>query len=1155
MKYHINRKGLLYILFIHLFINIYSQNNALYELSKIQLPSTSTQNFMRYGEIPVDYSTGVPKIDIPIYTIAGKNINLPISLSYHASGIKVSDIPSEVGLGWVLNAGGVVSRAIFDTADENGYTKSYTNASQFLSAVPNIIYNSSSSSLAGLDNLETYLNTNHANEDLMSDRFFYQLPNGTSGVFRYKFPLQDSLIMMPYRPYKIEKVLGTSSFGSIITDINITDDNGLIYKFKKGNDTRNITEWYINEIQSTSSNEVIKFNYITQTQHSYPIYGNSYYSKKIFTSTNCDPSQSESLPTVESTMKPQISSDLLLSSIESDEVIVNFNYTDREDFNPLKKLSEIIVREKKDLTKNKIKYTLNHSYFGTLNSGYSDYDMRLKLNNVQYYAQDNLVPQTYFFSYNSLILPPYTSKSIDFWGYYNGATNSSLVPWQYLPPNYQNPNSYYGGNRKGDDYYVKACMLTDIKYPSGGKSKFEYERAFSDGYLLDIPLTVDKTGYVGGLRIAKIVNYTDDNAISGTKSYIYSYPIYKALHIDYFVNRHDYVDYYIDPSTTGSWGLGAGCTVGYYRDFVNSDPFIPFSLTSGLAVVYPNVKEYNGTLTNNTGYTEYTYSTPTDLFPSPENLNNIHPYQEDTGNYIPILLSKSVYNNSGEKKTEELFQYSDLHNKVFNTGINITRNMSLLFMQGPYYTQAWNYTQIGTNFATEYIQSLKAYDTKAYQYSNLLDKKTIRIYGQNQSNFLENKFEYTYNNNSLMAKQEKNTDEQGDIVIKNFKYPNDFSVEPYLTLINKNILTPVIEQQVINNNKQIQKVRTDYKNWGNNIIAPELIKAQGDALNPLENRLRYLSYDTKGNPISIKKEDGSPVTYLYGYNKTLPIALVENSNYVEQSYIDSQNHGMFFFTQPMYNGQDYTIGTFTLTQAKTVSLEREYIKGNDHEGNFFINIYSSTFVAPYLFDLVPKSSTDKNFTSEVLLPAGTYTIKMNVGYGYGEGSQYQHDIYFNVNSNTNINKTIPFHTSFEDDTAEVSTSEFKTGKKSHIGSYKVFLPSSSLGYDKVRISYWAKSSASSPWQYFENIVDTGNGVQYEVGTSMAFVDEVRVYPVDAMMTTYTYDSFYKGQTSVMKQNNQTEYYDYDAFGRLKEVYILEGGVKKTVKTFDHHYKQ
>ena len=55
----------------------------------------------RYGDIPVDYSTGVPDISIPLMSISDKDITVNLSLSYHATGIKVDQEANWVGLGWV----------------------------------------------------------------------------------------------------------------------------------------------------------------------------------------------------------------------------------------------------------------------------------------------------------------------------------------------------------------------------------------------------------------------------------------------------------------------------------------------------------------------------------------------------------------------------------------------------------------------------------------------------------------------------------------------------------------------------------------------------------------------------------------------------------------------------------------------------------------------------------------------------------------------------------------------------------------------------------------------------------------------------------------------------------------------------------------------
>ena len=80
-------------------------------------PTPQAAALARYGEHPVDLSTGLVDISVPVYTIRLGDFELPVTLSYHASGIKVTDMSTSVGLGWVLNAGGAISRSICGAPD------------------------------------------------------------------------------------------------------------------------------------------------------------------------------------------------------------------------------------------------------------------------------------------------------------------------------------------------------------------------------------------------------------------------------------------------------------------------------------------------------------------------------------------------------------------------------------------------------------------------------------------------------------------------------------------------------------------------------------------------------------------------------------------------------------------------------------------------------------------------------------------------------------------------------------------------------------------------------------------------------------------------------------------------------------------------------
>lgn len=84
-------------------------------------------------DCPVSYYTGTPEINIPLYTIPLRGLELPINLSYHASGIKVAQEASWVGLGWNLNCAGMITRTVkcgddfyeYGAGHDNGIEEGY----------------------------------------------------------------------------------------------------------------------------------------------------------------------------------------------------------------------------------------------------------------------------------------------------------------------------------------------------------------------------------------------------------------------------------------------------------------------------------------------------------------------------------------------------------------------------------------------------------------------------------------------------------------------------------------------------------------------------------------------------------------------------------------------------------------------------------------------------------------------------------------------------------------------------------------------------------------------------------------------------------------------------------------------------------------------
>jgi hypothetical protein len=106
------------------------------------------------------------------------------------------------------------------------------------------------------------------------------------------------------------------------------------------------------------------------------------------------------------------------------------------------------------------------------------------------------------------------------------------------------------------------------------------------------------------------------------------------------------------------------------------------------------------------------------------------------------------------------------------------------------------------------------------------------------------------------------------------------------------------------------------------------------------------------------------------------------------------------------------------------------------------------------------------------------------------------------------------------------------------------------------VSYWTKNTAaftvsgtqgallqghsSGSWRYFEHKVSAQTQVTIS-GTGV--IDEVRLYPENVRMTTYTYAPMF-GITSKCDENNTIGYYEYDNLGRLKTVRDLNRMILK-----------
>ncbi len=151
------------------------------------------------------------------------------------------------------------------------------------------------------------------------------------------------------------------------------------------------------------------------------------------------------------------------------------------------------------------------------------------------------------------------------------------------------------------------------------------------------------------------------------------------------------------------------------------------------------------------------------------------------------------------------------------------------------------------------------------------------------------------------------------------------------------------------------------------------------------------------------------------------------------------------------------------------------------------------------------------------------------------------------------------------DTSRVT--EGLTGKRSFFlnTGNNISFNTSSSGVDLI-VSYWSRSGqvtisgatlvsagtglSKNGWTYYEHRIRTAGSSIVLTGSGI-LLDELRLYPTNAKMTTYTYDPFV-GMTSQCSAQNLVFYYNYDLFGRLQFIRDFDGNI---IKSFEYNYKQ
>ncbi len=570
---------------------VYSQRqeDIVSKMEQIIPPNLDAAAVFKTSNASANLSNGLLDVKIPLYTIGLKELNLDVELRYNSRGIMVSDIASDVGLGWSLNYGGMVSRQVRDKADD-GSNFGYLYQTYYKDMLSEYYFKISD--LFGAFNL-------HPNLDLIPDRFFFSIGN-ISGEFIFD-PKTGSILQQNMSDIKIKAQFNNRK----IVGWEIIDTKGNKYYFGvlNPNDT--------SKASFRTANNFIGYNPLIQYKSlgsSFEDYFDTWYLVKVETYykevVNYHYTFERSKYTVRNYDKKQNNWDIG-SKFETSysTILENKLYLNKIDF-PSGRIEFTKKSEnRKDVNGSAAYHDVKlYSTSNALRSGY-EFDFKTTFNNVtsdtyqllpnldesakyRMFLQgikllDNTGAYTinYKFDYDNTLLPNRFSTSKDLWGYYNGGNNGTV--WNLWETQHVavNPNTAGAG------------VLKSIEYPTGKKEVFEYE----DNYVVNLfqneiqPMSTSKIRKYLTTSLPPLASYSDRNNcenilrdcadLIGLKKRTFDIPL-KAREIKYSLsfNAFRHAD---DPvSTTPCMGevyvfhngRGLNIYTGLYEDYAGVQP-------------------------------------------------------------------------------------------------------------------------------------------------------------------------------------------------------------------------------------------------------------------------------------------------------------------------------------------------------------------------------------------------------------------------------------------------------------------------------------------------------------------------------------------------------------------------------------------------------
>lgn len=898
--------------------------------------SPQTATLGKFGTYEVTMFNGLTNIAIPIYTIKTNKLELPIQLKYHPSGIKVTDVATWVGLGWALETGGVLRRTVVGSPDElpNGGYLSNT-------VIPFTKFDTLYFDGQTMQEWNSWINSNN---DGQPDMFSYSL-NGSNGSFFFNKD-KTTTTTMPSDAVRIIPSIASNKF-------DIIDANGILYRF--GTSSSNITSyentsmtlrgglparptsaWMLMEMISADKTDTIKFQY---TSHQYSTFFD--YTDQVTTSEGYR-DNGTGQPALWYTKTPARAAneyagqEQILKQIDfkNGKILFDTSMVARQDFAYLRSLNKIRILRYDPSARSyqplkNVQFYYNYFEAGAGSEGVSK---RMRLDSVQF--QDALTNkvEAYRFAYNTFTeLPGYSSRSRDYWGYYNGRSNADLIPkmgvsrqrFTGLPSNTGQSvvlslDTIGLADRYPDPNYSRANMLTRIYYPTGGFTEFTYENNQYQG-----PDALTKLA--GGLRIRQITSFDRDNHVAFTKRYKYGRDE-DGFGIPNFTMpacatcspvQGNYITNYSETNNAGSAYLNS---IYVY----SSNATIPPTSLDGSPVSYSYVTEYLDSL-GKSGKNVYKFKYVADAFGvSPKKFyqniggqlsittvpaQNIIPlspqyYMQDYSWQRGKLLEKNVYDKDNNLKYRLINNYTLIRDTtLYQVGFQAFYKTKVFVSSpgtwgGPITCPFFSY-----NIRTGLEKLSSSYE---YVYNEPDTSKNVHTYKT-----------FSYDSQNFEVSKSVFYNSTGEKLISSYTYPLNYTITGspstglaagIQNLQNSHIITPVIETYAQkakadgSNLRPVYAVLTSYKS---NIPMPDTVyywKSLGGSFTPAaitasaiakdlnyEKKIVYDSY-ASGNLMQQHLANGSNISYVWGYNSAYPVAEIRNAA-IKNVYFDNFESG------------------------------------------------------------------------------------------------------------------------------------------------------------------------------------------------------------------------------------------------------------------------